>query len=155
MNWSYVAGLFDGKGCVSIGFHHKGSYWIVTPIMVFSGSLTLSENLKSFLERENVKAAIYKSSQVFPEAKGTYNVSITRWEDCKRVCSYIYDEVIEKKPITELLRKAIELHDNRKRKRIRGRLFSPEDLKEFDKIRHEIHKYARKGRKKLREYTFI
>lgn len=158
MNWSYAAGLFDGKGCVSIGFNHKGSYWIITPMIIFSGSSTLMENLKNFLERENVKANISKSSpsKLFPEAKGTYSIYIIRWEGCKRVCSYIWDEVIEKKPVIELLRKAIELHTECiRRRRIGGKLFTIQDLKELDRIRHEIHKYARKGPKKLKEYTFI
>ena len=158
MNWSYIAGLFDGEGCACVSFKKNGPYWTVTPILFFSGSLNLLEQLKHFLQRENVKAGIYKipPSRIFPEAKGTYSLSVVRWEGCKRVCSYIWDETIEKRAVIQLLRDAINLHDTCIRRRpIRGKLLTVEDLKTFDRIRHEIHKYARKGPKKLREYTFV
>lgn len=148
MNWSYIAGLFDGQGWVSLAIKQKDPYWIVTPAITLATSTEIGEPLKKFLERENVKVSVYKKQDF-------YCVSVHSWEGCHRVCSYIRDEVTGKKPTVELLMKAIELHrKSRSQPRRDGRVFTVEDLEELDRIRREIHKYARKGSKKLRSYIF-
>ncbi len=153
MNWSYIAGLFDGKGCANVGFQHRGPYWTVTPSIIFSVSSHLAEHLKNFLERERVNARVSSARPgVFPEAKNTFKVSITNWDGCGKICSYIRDEVVEKKQVIELMMNAVQLHDERRKRRIKGKLFTVDNLREFDRIRHEIHKRSRKGPKKLREY---
>jgi len=154
MNWSYIAALFDAKGCANIGFQHRGPYWTVTPSIIFSVSDNLAEDLKSFLGRERVNARVSsaRASSIFSEAKNTFKVSITNWDGCRKICSYIRDEVIEKKQVIELMMDAIRLHDKRRKKWMRGKLFTVNDLREFDRIRHEIHKHSRKGPKKLKEY---
>lgn len=156
MNWSYIAGLFDGRGCVNIGLQHRGPYWTVTPSIIFSVSSNLAEHVKNFLERERVGARVSsaRSGGIFPEAKNTFKVSITNWDGCGKICSYICDEVVEKKQIIELMMNAVQFHDERRKKWMRGKLFTVNDLREFDRIRHEIHKRSRKGPKKLKEYDF-
>lgn len=156
MNWSYIAGLFDGRGCVNISLQHREPYWTVMPSIIFSVSSSLADHLKNFLERENVSARVSSvRSSIFPEAKNTFKVSITNWDGCGKICSYIHDEVVEKNQIVKLMKNAVQLHDERRRRRIKGKLFTVNDLREFDRIRHEIHKQSRKGPKKLKEYTFI
>jgi len=149
MDWSYIAGLFDSKGWASITFKQKGPYLIVTPSITWVASTRIGESIKNFLEREKVRVSTCKKGDF-------YCVSVHSWDGCHRVCSYIEDHVTEKKHTVELLMQAIDLHHKRSwLPRREGRLFSKEDLKEFDRIRHEIHESTRKGPKKLREYTFV
>jgi len=145
MDWSYIAGLFDGDGCPSIftSTHKKRksiSPSIGAKIMIITSTPEKFGLLIDFLRKNNIYIKKY----------GTKQLVIHRQNDVEKFCLNIYPHLMIKNQ--QIRYTLIFLYLKKQIKECRHSTVM-ENLDVFDKIRHKLHKYSRKGRK-LKRWNF-
>lgn len=139
MNWSYVAGLFDGEGCVAIA-NSGGKNSVSVYVRCNLGcSQKLAYALISFLKLQNISTSPYCIRKNHLGITG--ELHIYGWRNVENFSINVFPFSIEKKESLSLILKATELHTTIKANGDRYIDYMPE----FDEIRHAIHAYAKKG----------
>lgn len=145
MNWDYVAGLFDGEGCVS--FHLTERAFKLRIVFTCSDE-NLRERLISFL-RDN---DIYCVTIPHKNRLGlSVDVAIIRWKSISLLLDSLVNRTIIKKKQLEIAKQILTLRDKAKDE---GRGAMLEHSAEFDVLRHELHSLAKKGRKDLKIWHY-
>jgi hypothetical protein len=152
MNWSYVAGLFDGEGNPSVKFAQRGKLIGIQASIEFTGSTVLLNELSCFLSAHNVKPSDLTLDH--NSLGSCVSMRIYRWKDAKIFLLHTINKLIEKKTQSELLLDAINAYYGLECRANKTRKYTIEFLRKLDTIRHDIHSYAKKGRKELTEYDF-
>ena len=144
MNWSYLAGLFDGEGCVTIT---RGTGWFIKPaVNIAANSKVLRAQIRLFLSQNSIKST--ESSTRNPSGRSA-RVSAFNWGECKAfVEKLLKSEVIEKRPQLETFLLAVRTWEER------NALTRHEYLTRMDDFRRKLHRFAKKGPKTLKEWTF-
>ena len=138
ITWDYIAGLFDGDGCFSIGKTPQNT--LVLSAIITAKRTDFLETICKWLETEDVYAKINK--------KGTINNLIIRSGESLFVfLDCIKDCVILKKEHVEIMMRATKLRRNL---REGENTTIKANLKRFDVFRHELHALSVKGPKKLK-----
>ncbi len=108
MNWSYVAGLFDGEGCVTCGLStrlsgtHRNWYPVARCVITNTDEAALK------MIQANFSIGTIQSYRVIHlGSKTTYSLVICKQADVIRFCRRVYPHSIIKKKQIELLKKAI------------------------------------------------
>lgn len=140
--WEYIAGLFDGDGSVSISKSVSNKIPSINLKVVITGDRKHMETIKRFLEIENIKSNIYCGS---PQN----SLVIHNKKKIKRFLQNILPYVIYKKNVCKIMLEAVNLKERLKSK---GYGEINKNLHLFDGLRHELHKYSRKGPRKLKSW---
>ena len=159
MNWSYIAGLFDGEGHFSIclsSSSRKSSDTSVRIIASISGENEKKMQLiKNFLNEGGIFTSFgtyytdyYSKNIGWQKGKATH-LQISSFDGVTLFVNNIYNYLIFKKPQCEIVMRALKLKKDLK---AIGRGKIKENIYQFDELRHELHKYARKGPKQLKSW---
>jgi hypothetical protein len=136
MDWSYVAGLFDGEGSISFT---KTKATVVLRINISASYEPTREALRSFLASRGISTGSYTSKN--PHGQSHW-LSIHTWEGCRKFCHAVYPYLIEKKRHVEIAFRAFQL---RTKIATNDEMFFSH-MAEFDALRHELHALANKGK---------
>jgi len=155
--WEYLAGLFDGEGCPNIS---KSVKW-KNPLKPVEGvfiklEITGESNhlhlIKQFLMDEGIYSGVLVGNKG-KEINGwrvntSFKLVISSHNGVKLFLINILPFLLLKKDVCKITLEGIFLKEQLKNKY--GAI--SENLYLFDKLRHKIHKYARKGRKTLKSW---
>jgi len=104
ITWQYVAGFFDGDGCVNL-YRHKGK-WKKAPLVSMDQAREPSmvlHKISRFLKREGIECAIYIRRK--PPANGTalayYSLRITKISECEKFLNAAIPFLVVKKKQAE------------------------------------------------------
>ncbi len=139
MNWDYVAGLFDGEGCISyqgrvIGLH-MDIYFVTAPKILIE--------LQKFFSDQGLTTHIHHFKNPLGESD---RLSSQREGITEIIVKQLLPRVIEKKRQLELSLTYFALKKNLKE---RGEVLL-NHLDEFDIIRQEMHALSKKGPRVLK-----
>lgn len=152
--WEYIAGLFDGDGCPSIGMKSRLSEKkrsILIAASISAGDRERFKPIKNFLLQNNVICCVSKGAKGKHKTKDgwrqhtSYQLQIIEQKSLKIFLQSIYPFVLFKKKQIEILLEALRLKEELKSKGLKIR----DNFYLFDELRHELHKYSRKGPRKL------
>lgn len=137
MEWLYVAGLFDGEGCVAMA---KDTHNVVKLKIFISASYAPTrEALRSFLAQGGITTSEYSNINKFGRS---HNIEIQSWDGCEKFLNSVFPYVLEKRRHLEIAKEAIKLH---KRVKAEGKGAGVRRIKDFDVLRHKLHALANKG----------
>lgn len=143
MNWSYIAGLFDGEGSLSMTLIHKRTPFIW--INISSNNIPLNDKVLSFFEKEGIIAHIISSNNSW--GKST-RISISNWSGFEIFIKRISPYIEGKREQIIIAEKIINLHNEMKKER--GAIKA--HIADFDILRHSLHLLATKGNKTLKAW---
>lgn len=152
MDWSYVAGLFDGEGHPSISLRKdvRGSIQIRAVITNNDEKGLIS--VKKFLWQNNVYAGVCLGIKGKDEngwrKQSSYRLQISSNEGVEKFLENIYPFVVFKKIQCEIALKAIKLKNELKN----NKKTIIHNLPLFDELRRELHKYSNKGPRILKSW---
>jgi hypothetical protein len=140
MDWSYVAGLFDGEG--NVGIQYSWSH--IEPYIGFtaSESVILTE-LGGFLEKQGIGFSKTCNRNPLGRSKG---LRMQSWESCEKITNNLLPFVVGKKKHLEIFSDVINLYKHIKANGDNDRTH----LREFDMMRRRLHALAKKGPKQLK-----
>lgn len=153
MEWIYIAGLFDGEGHFTIALQKRKakSQAILFVASITGESKKAWQPISSFLEKENISFSYHINKKIYGWTKHeSCAILIQRDKDTKKFAEKIYPFLIFKKPQCKIILKAIKLKEELKKKYY-GAII--DNLNLFDELRHELHKYAKKGPKVLESWA--
>ena len=140
MNWSYIAGFFDGEGGFHIGFARskKNEKAYLTPRVVVSFSSTNKETLDKiaeFMLSNGINCKNYcmlrKRDYGGIKRKTAYTIRISQPKDMSVFVQFIEPFLLEKKESCQIFRECLDfwekVHEGRSRM-----LWAPEQLVEID-----------------------
>jgi len=78
MNWDYIAGFFDGEGCVSVRAHRTG----FLRATIFNTHKQSILKVHKFLKKKGINSTIYSRKRK-PNWKRCYEVRICQWKSAK------------------------------------------------------------------------
>ena len=142
MDWSYVAGLFDGEGSVSFIASKpplRNAYTLNLRMSISASYESTRLALQEFLEENGIGSFTFASNNPFGIS---IRVTVIGWKNCEKFCNAMLPYVIEKKRHLEIVSRILELH---KISKIEGVGGITNHLGEFDAFRHELHALANKG----------
>ena len=147
MDWSYVAGLFDGEGCFTIFLRNKThKYPNIGVSATIAGDVKHLKIIGQFLSKEGIIFCITKNGK-----KGmVYHLILSSFDSVKLFIGKILPFLILKTPQAEIILEAIRKKEEMKSSN--NKIYK--NLRHFDKLRRELHKYSRKGPKILRSWNF-
>lgn len=114
INWSYLAGYFDGEGCIMLGItkekrpeKKKGSIvdgWNITPsIALQTYDFGILQDIKDFLLSNGfIVSMFYRKASRFNQTQSPLIVGITGWNNLKRFSTIMSKYSIGKKPQFDL-----------------------------------------------------
>jgi len=146
MNWSYLAGLFDGEGSVTLTQKGKGWGVIMSTMCIAGNSKCMRSWVALFLLQNGVRT----------REDGTRNprgysvrISANAWKDCKVFAEgLLMGGVVEKRPHVELFLQAVRVWEARRR------LSRRQYIARMDEIRRRLHALAKKGPKALKPWRY-
>jgi len=143
MNWSYIAGLFDGDGSVGIARRpiKHGSTGVYILIYITSSNVEFLLTLSEWMKKRGISANVVSRNNT-----STPRLQIGAFDSLKNFVKETLPYVILKKRRLEIILEALELKEklkNDKNQTIMG------NLPLFNEMRHELHSLAMKGPKKL------
>ena len=143
MNWSYVAGLFDGEG--SVGFVKSES---IHPFFSISTtSPTLIEKLTQFFKENGISS----SSHISKVALGkTGLIAVQSWDGTEKVVKALMPFVYEKHLQLLIFKQGIDLHKTCVLTHGFHHLLAHKD--DWNQLRSDLHSLAHKGRKTIKVY---
>lgn len=154
MDWSYIAGLFDGDGHPSIALKNQLPRSIQITARITGGNKEQFRPIKDFLKQSEIHAGIHRSSIGKHKSKAgwrqhtSYVIQISGRDDAIKFFEMILPHILFKRKQCEIALKGLKFW-----KYLSECGKSVEDnLHYFDKLRHELHKYARKGPKTLKSW---
>ncbi len=111
MNWSYVAGFFDGEGCVSLRYRNRMKSRRQKQLAI--SLLFANSNRTSLREMQRFVGcgAIYLSNRRSPKHKAVFNLNISRWRDVLRVAEKMLPHSIIKRHALTHLIATVKTHD--------------------------------------------
>ncbi len=154
MDWSYIAGLFDGEGSFAIALRNseKDNRSLTIGISGhISGDEKHLELVKAFLVKEGM--SIYygkvknRSNNGF-KSHAVYTIAWSSYPSMRIFLDKIYGFIVLKKPQTQIMIEAVGLHD----KAVLSKSKILHHLDEFDELRHGLHLLAKKGNKNLKPW---
>jgi len=139
LDWSYVAGLYDGEGSSAIFSRVKKHRFFSCGIAIqISGQKKHLDLVKNFLNSEGIKCGVT-----------ILNLQIQSFDSVKLFISKVVPYIILKKPQLEIMSEAVALRDNLK---LFGKGAIVRNSDAFDKLRHRLHAHSRKGPRELKEW---
>lgn len=145
MNWDYVAGLFDGEGCVS--FHLTERAFKLRIVFTCSDE-NLREMLIGFLKDNDIHCVVIPHKN---KLGSSVDVAIIRWNSISLLLDSLLDRTSVKRKQLEIAKQILTLRDKAKDE---GRGAMLEHSAEFDALRHKLHSLAKKGRKNLKAWHY-
>jgi len=153
MEWSYVAGFFDGEGCVNIGLSTRRNKTRRNWYPVARCTITNTNKLiLEAIQTEFAVGTIHMLCRQRPTQKPAYSLCITKHSDVIKFIDGVYPYIIIKRKQLELLKEAVIFILNNDRKKWSkskiikyNRIFITENAK----INHSNH-----GRKRILERVF-
>jgi hypothetical protein len=153
MNWDYLAGLFDGEGCVTLIWNH-GSMFLSWRIS--SSDIPFLQEIKTFLENQGFHPYIGGSDKMYHATntdkwfKVAHYVLLTNWKECEAIADILLPLVFEKKEQLSLLKEAAILGQQISGKEnMRAKALLPK----FSVIREKLHLLSKKGRRTLKPWV--
>ena len=146
MNWSYLAGLFDGEGSVTLTQHAKG-WGAIRSTMCITGN---SKRMRSWVSRFLLQNGARTREGGTRNPRGySVRISANAWKDCKVFAEgLLRGGVVEKRPHVELFLQAMRVWESR------SRLSRRQYVARMDEIRRRLHALARKGAKALKPWRY-
>ena len=100
MNWSYVAGLFDGEGSVTLTQNGKGWGFIRSTMCIAGNSKRTRSWVSLFLLQDGVRT---REGGTRNPRGYSVRISASTWKDCKVFAEGLHrGGVVEKRPYVEL-----------------------------------------------------
>uniref|UniRef100_A0A6M3LUS2 Homing endonuclease n=1 Tax=viral metagenome TaxID=1070528 RepID=A0A6M3LUS2_9ZZZZ len=158
MNWDYVAGLYDGDGHGNLFLKPpndkiKQRRFSAVPLIELAVSGDVIIPLRTFFNELGVfpqkRKYGYTTKTSNPWGSAKY-IKAGSWKGTKIICENLIPRCYIKKDQLNLLFNAIKLREYI----IKNKRHNEDFISYFDYYRHEIHKYAKKGPKKIREYDY-
>jgi len=156
MNWDYVSGLFDGDGHGNLFIKspcNSHQRYGTTPLIELAVSGDVIIPLRNFL----TELGVFPQKRDYGYTTTTSNhfgsakyIKIGSWKGVKIFCENVIPRCYIKKERLQLLLNAIKLRE----KIIKDKNHNEDFISYFDYYRHEIHKFAKKGPKIIREYDY-
>jgi hypothetical protein len=143
MNWDYVAGLFDGEGCVS--FQVDGKKFTLRIVFTCSDE-NVRELLIDFLKDNDIHCVVVPHKN---KLGSSVDVAILRWDSIRLLLDGLLKGTIVKRKHLEIAGQILALRDKAKAEGLGAML---EHGTEFDVLRHKLHSLAKKGRKDLKQW---
>lgn len=100
LNWSYIAGFFDGEGCICVPHSPvtvRGGIFISMVQTKYEGSLLIA-SIANFLQSNSIGCAVkHGITPSNPKWASSHRVDITNWEDGVRFLSFVLPYLTIKK----------------------------------------------------------
>ena len=103
MNWDYLAGFFDGEGCIKK--HYKRNAYRADISQLDVGVLEL---IRDFLLEKKIYCKVYKDGHYYK--KNCKRLQINGFDDILRFASFMKDRVIVKRKQFEEIIKLMSTH---------------------------------------------
>ena len=156
MNWDYIAGIFDGDGHGNLFIKQPNTSlqrYTTSPLIEMAVSGGVIVPLRDFLTERGVfpqkRKYGYTTTTTNHWGSAKY-IKIGSWKGVKTFCENVIPRCYIKKERLVLLLNAVKLRE----KIIKDKRHNEEFISYFDYYRHEIHKFAKKGKKIIREYPY-
>lgn len=100
MNWNYIAGFFDGEGCLA---HHKyidtkGVHRGTYKIIISQKEIKVLKEIQKFLEKNNIETFWLKRNDLrWTGGRIIHNLGISKFLSVRRFLENILDKTIVKK----------------------------------------------------------
>lgn len=138
IDWSYIAGLFDGDGSVTLG-KSKSTNSLVYFVCISSSDTEFLQQLKKWFNKQHVKAIVTNPKSSTPQ------LQIHSTKSIRTFIERTIDKSIIKKQRLKIMLDVLNLKEELKNK---GLLIN-QNFHLFDKKRRELHALAKKGPKTL------
>lgn len=139
MNWSYVAGLFDGEGSVSIyQIRNSHSLGVVATLAITCNEPNLIKRVKEFLECRGIRCYVTSSKNPLGYS---CKIVINNNEGLEIMINNLLPLVVSKRHQLKIVNHYLLF-----KKELKGkRELIVNHLDEFDVMRHQLHGLAVKG----------
>lgn len=146
MNWSYLAGLFDGEGSVTLTQHGRG-WGVIRPTMCIAGN---SKRMRSWVSLFLLQNGVRTREAGTRNPRGySVRISANAWKDCKVFAEGpLRGGVVEKRPHLELFLQAVQVWESR------SGLSRCQYVARMDGIRRRLHALAKKGPRTLKPWRY-
>ena len=125
MNWSYIAGYFDGEACLLLGVAQDKRHntwkslvdgWNIFPnLCVTSYDKTVLAEIKEYLESRRVKVYKLETKTIrYSQTDNATRLSIFGWDNVRTVCKLLITYAISKREQYEKFLELYDIWDSRK-----------------------------------------
>lgn len=106
ITWDYVAGFFDGEGCINIakareGQHGGSGSFAVTMVQATTRGRDLLDAMAEFLELHHIKSKVYRKREASSRRKEAFGIVIQGRESVRRFLKAIAFRLHMKKQLAE------------------------------------------------------